>query len=91
MLSLHLNRNPDADALDAALDRLAARDFKIAQAIAPALDAIMATRSQPGYHKHICPCGDFYVCSQDPDHCERDWTCPSCLERQMDEFAGGDK
>jgi len=37
-------------------------------------------------HTHRCPCGDYYVCSQPPDRCPRDWTCPACETEQMDDY-----
>ena len=89
MTSLNLTRTDEADDLDALLERDLDRSFKMAQALAPALDAIMASRSQPGYHRHICPCGDWYLCHQPADTCDPSYTCPSCLERQMDEYWSG--
>lgn len=39
------------------------------------------------HHLHICGCGDFYVCSQEPDKCPviEPWTCLACELDQQDQ------
>lgn len=82
------NTDSVARPLDDALERDFERSFKMAKAMAPVLDTIMDAhaRAVPTYHRHTCPCGDWYLCHQEPDKCDTDYTCPSCLERQMDEY-----
>lgn len=36
-------------------------------------------------HLHICRCGAFFVCHQQPDHCPvKHWDCPVCTDRELD-------
>jgi hypothetical protein len=77
--------------LNDCLDGLLRREMFLIEKQSPhltkALDTIMDNaRPMPAYHRHSCDCGDFFVCTASPDVCPQDWTCPSCLERQMDEF-----
>lgn len=37
-------------------------------------------------HRHLCACGDYFLCSQAPDKCPKDWTCPACEQQQRDEY-----
>lgn len=38
-------------------------------------------------HRHVCPCGDFFVCSQEPDQCPiRHWDCPRCEDRARETY-----
>lgn len=86
-----------AEKLDAALDADLERSFKMAQMVAPALDAIMDANARATiakartYHRHTCACGDYFICNQDRDCCptEPEWTCPSCLYQQQDDFFRG--
>ena len=80
--------------LNDALDELLRREMRVLETYGPtlvkALDTIMdSARPMPAYHRHSCECGDFFVCTAPPDICPNDWTCPSCLERQQDEFFQG--
>jgi hypothetical protein len=37
-------------------------------------------------HRHVCGCGDYFVCSR-RDGCQPDpWTCPNCLDDQRDDY-----
>ena len=44
--------------------------------------------SSTQYHRHVCAagCGDYYVCSRNPDQCPTDWTCDGCAMDQMDDY-----
>lgn len=36
-------------------------------------------------HRHVCACGDYFVCSQEPDKCTvRQFECPRCVDAQLD-------
>ena len=38
-------------------------------------------------HQHVCGCGDYFMCSQEPDRCPREpWQCDACAMNQRDEF-----
>jgi len=38
-------------------------------------------------HQHVCGCGDYFMCSQEPDRCPREpWQCPNCEQDQRDEY-----
>ncbi len=39
-------------------------------------------------HKHVCGCGDYLVCSQDPDKCAvpDDYQCPTCELIELDHY-----
>jgi hypothetical protein len=38
-------------------------------------------------HRHVCSCGDYFVCSQEPDKCQvGTWECPTCIDKQLDAY-----
>lgn len=43
------------------------------------------------HHRHYCAadCGEWLTCSQVPDLCPSNWTCPTCEQNQRDEFFQG--
>lgn len=88
MTLANLSRREAARQLDTALDADLERSFKMAQALVKPLDAIMASaRPMPAIHRHTCECGDYFCCAE--RDCSRDYTCPSCLYQQQDDFFRG--
>lgn len=39
-------------------------------------------------HRHYCThnCGDYFVCSSDPDRCPRGWICDTCEMDMLDAY-----